>query len=307
LLPPEKVVEYYGKRGYSVIVLTDHGKITRVKNRKDLLVVPGVELSCGRTLLGEPYHILAVGLDDERVLRIRDVQEVIDYINSGGGIAIVAHPYWSGAVHQDLVKLRGFTAIEIFNYGCEVEVSKGFSLHIWDSLLTRGVKVWGVAVDDAHRYLLPPLDADGGWVVVHAEDVDLDHVLKSLKEGRFYSSTGPAFTKIRYDHGVLEVETEGVKRISVISSNGRGLPVDMNTIKWLSKIDERNGYEISINNVNSDGLCITVSLGKTSIETHVEDDRIKRLVVENGKWEGYIRLEVADARGRKAWSNPIFL
>ncbi len=65
---------------------------------------------------------------------------------------------------------------------------------IWDKVLTAGLPIWGVAVDDSHHFKgeFGPqrINPGRGWVMVKAEGLDEDSLLNSLQAGDFYSSTG---------------------------------------------------------------------------------------------------------------------
>ncbi len=64
-------------------------------------------------------------------------------------IAILAHPYGLGQTAQDLLRLEGVTALEIFNATFNW-MAKGLSTVHWYGLLNRG-RCWrGLTVDDAH-------------------------------------------------------------------------------------------------------------------------------------------------------------
>ncbi|MEM2939889.1 MAG: PHP domain-containing protein, partial [Candidatus Bathyarchaeia archaeon] len=160
VLSPEDVAHFYEERGYTLLSITDHNKISKVKEFRGIYHY-GIEISKGRCKLGESYHIVILGIDDPAILNMDDVQSIIDYSKEAGGLAFIAHPYWSNLVHEDLDKLEGYVGIEIYNTGCDVEVAKGYSLIHWDGLLTLSRKTWGIAVDDSHRYFKPPIDADG--------------------------------------------------------------------------------------------------------------------------------------------------
>ncbi|MCX8161400.1 MAG: hypothetical protein N3E44_00175, partial [Candidatus Bathyarchaeota archaeon] len=102
-LPPGDVLEYYRSNGFKVVSLTDHDKITRVDESNGCIFVPGVEVSSGRSKLGESYHIVALMIEDEGILRVKDnPQEFIDRVSSSGGVAFIAHPHWSNLVYEDL-------------------------------------------------------------------------------------------------------------------------------------------------------------------------------------------------------------
>jgi len=48
----------------------------------------------------------------------------------------------------------------VYNSGCDVDTSKGLSSIYRDDALSNREMVYGVAVDDSHRYVYPPIDAD---------------------------------------------------------------------------------------------------------------------------------------------------
>jgi hypothetical protein len=100
---------------------------------------------------------------------------------------------------EDLNELEGYFAMEIFNYGCELESHTGITTLYWDSLLKRGKKIWAVASDDNHNVLK---DSCGGWVCVNARELSHDAIIEGLLSGRFYSSTGPEI----YDYGLINGE-----------------------------------------------------------------------------------------------------
>ncbi|MGH2626358.1 MAG: PHP domain-containing protein, partial [Anaerolineales bacterium] len=65
-LPPEEVRERHRRAGYDFLALTDHDRVTPLAAGEDSpLVLPGAELSLGRTRQGSPFHCLAVGLRTE--------------------------------------------------------------------------------------------------------------------------------------------------------------------------------------------------------------------------------------------------
>src|SRR6185503_17016246 len=92
------VTQHYGRGGYDVVGLTDHWHRSEAPSTADLLVLPGVELNC---LLPEDRdgHVLGIGierdpaeLEGER----RGLAETAEWIVAAGGVAYLAHPYWTG-------------------------------------------------------------------------------------------------------------------------------------------------------------------------------------------------------------------
>jgi hypothetical protein len=65
---------------------------------------------------------------------------------------------------------------------------------IWDRLLSKGKRLYGVASDDAHRFtrefsLDQPIPAKA-WVMVRASKLSPDEITASLHDGRFYGTNG---------------------------------------------------------------------------------------------------------------------
>ena len=77
---------------------------------------------------------------------------------------------------------------------------------MWDSLLTRGIVMQGVASDDAHHFKTwgPDKANPGrGWVVIRAESLSVDGIIAALESGNFYSSTGVELSDVTLDNGKL--------------------------------------------------------------------------------------------------------
>jgi len=123
-----------------------------------------------------------------------DHQRTIDGIEAQGGLAILAHPNWSSLGLEQCLGLHGYPAIEILNVVCNYLEYNGYALQYWDELLRRGVRVWGIAADDAHRI---PYQAGKAWIMVNAERLTRDAILQNIRTGNFYASTGPCFESSR--------------------------------------------------------------------------------------------------------------
>lgn len=234
VLSPEGVAKFYGRKGYRFLALTDHEKISKIEKFNGIFHC-GAEVSRGKCMFGASYHIVALGVEDLKILDIKDPQLFIDCVNDEGGLAFIAHPYWSNLTHEDLIQLEGYVGIEIYNTGCDVEVAKGYSTVHWDCILSSGRRIWGIAVDDSHRYIIHPLDADGGWIWINTDDLSPDATLKSIREGRFYSTMAPKITRFVHSSNYLKVESTPIHRLDIISSNGRGFSMSLETIRELLK------------------------------------------------------------------------
>ena len=259
---PEEICRLYKNEGYDFIAITDHGKVTSVrKNFPSFLVIKGAELNI------DNFHVVAIGLKREFKIEKFSWQEIIDEINRRKAYPIIAHPYWSGLTSSDLLKLKNYIGIEIYNTSCEKAKGKGYSSVHWDELLQKGKKIFGFAVDDAHHHFDEYREDDvlGSFIMVKAASLSERDILNSIKNGNFYSSTGPVIENIEIDKNRIYVKTSPVKHIDFIAERWKGRRFSGKR-KLLKEIE----YEIKGD-------------------------------------EKYIRIEITDRYGRKAWSNPIFL
>lgn len=270
---PEELVEMYLEAGYDFLSITDHGIVLDIcgLDGKGLLLIPGGEMCIGKSEAGQFYHILAFGVKETMPFKDfdydLDAQEVIDHINEVGGIPIIAHPYWSGLNHGDMIKICGYHGVEIYNTSCAYERNTGLSASHIDGLIAAGLEPFIYAVDDQHAAgrAQVPIDACGAWISVKAESLSVEHIMEAVKKGHFYSSTGPEIKDISIDDdGVISVECSPVKYISFVS---------------------------------------TPSLG---MKFHAEGEPLTHAVYPGRPGETYVRVEVTDYEGRTAWSNPIY-
>ena len=98
-LAPRALARHYGRAGYDVVALTDHWHRSEAPSSPELVVLPGVELNC---LLPEDRdgHVLGIGIERdpaELAGERRDLAATGDWIVDAGGVAYLAHPYWTGA------------------------------------------------------------------------------------------------------------------------------------------------------------------------------------------------------------------
>lgn len=270
---PEQLVSMYLGASYDFLSITDHSVVTDVGglDSRDLLIIPGEELCVGRSQAGTYYHLVGVGVQETLPFRDFDAgldpQRVVDEINGLGGVSLLAHPYWSGLCHRDMVAVDGLCGVEIYNTSCDYERNTGLSASHVDGLIAAGTRPHIFAVDDHHGADRPtmPVDACGAWIMVKAPSLKEWDILESIHEGLFYSSTGPEIKDITVDgDGVIHVECSPASTVSFVS---------------------------------------TPSLG---MKFHARDRPITSVSYPGRPGEKYVRVEVTDIRGRTAWSNPIY-
>jgi len=243
-LTPEELVRVYYEKGWNFLALTDHSIYSYWKEleRGNFIIIPGIEIAIDETERPRCYHFVGIsnffsGKDTkERIDKFlwygpKAIQDAVDTLRDRGMFVFLCHPIWSRTEFEDFKDLKGYFGIEIYNNGCELENHTGFSTIYWDSLLRRGRKIWGIAVDDNHNNIE---DSLGGWVVVNAPRLTTVDIVDALIEGRFYSSTGPTIYDFGVEDGEVYIECSNVKAIHFVTYEPRGKSYYTNGVKYLT-------------------------------------------------------------------------
>ena len=227
-LSPQDSVAAYAALGYDFLMLSDHDHFTKVKDLEHcgMVLIPGNEITAyGPHLLHVNAH-RCIGPDKDR-------QAIIDAINIDGGFCVVCHPNWlenfNHCDHSQLLEWQEYVGIEIYNGVCRRAEGSPLATDDWDRLLTAGRRVWGFAHDDAH------IDADRGvaWNVAQVDSRKPASVLRALREGRFYASTGVVIDRIHVESATITVETANAQRIRAFADLGRlRVTVDASSISY---------------------------------------------------------------------------
>jgi hypothetical protein len=278
-LAPDLLVRHYEWAGFDVLAITDHWVRTAEPSTRKLLVIPSTELNatCGGP--GEDAHVLALGVQTDPVPPddgFAPLPEVVAWVTENSGVPYLAHTYWSGLRTDQWEECEGLCGIEVWNAGCELEVGRGDSSLHWDEALERGSSLYALATDDSHH---PGYDSGFAWTMVRADEKSQDAVLDALRTGRFYSSAGPEIHDVEQDNGAVVVRCSPAQSVTLHSSRHRGARANAGRIGYphASQILERD----------ANGLITACKLEKPVLAP-------------------YGRLEVADAAGRRAWTNPLW-
>ena len=273
---PRTLVKHYERAGYDVLAITDHWFRSAPPSTERVVVIPSAELNA--VLPGDrDGHVLAFGIEDrlaEFEGERRDLAATAAWITAQGGVAYLAHPYWTGATPGTLELPDTVSGIEVFNAGCELELGRGLSTVHWDVLLDAGRSCYAIASDDSHH---PGFDSDLAWTWVRAEPT-VTGVLDALRTGCFYSTSGPRITSVVAGGGSVEVQCDPCSSVRVVFGVSSGAAVNAGRLGY------RYGGEILA--TNTDGLVTAARLD----------------LPESAP---YARVEVADVRGGRAWTNPL--
>jgi len=224
-------------------------------------------LAIGATENGGDPDIIAVGIQ-AAVPRDLPLAKRANLLAGQGGFTIAAHPTYCRVLPSDYVDCPDLMAMEIYNAYCDAAYANGYATELWDMVLGQGKRIWGVAGDDAHLNpgKLHYSDAGSGWVEIWAERLSKECVLKALKQGAFFSTQGPVFEKITVADGTIRLECSPVTQI-----------------RWrtFGKVGQ---VEYAPKNSQLTNACLPAWFRPSK----------------------YVRIELVDRDGKKAWSNPFF-
>lgn len=280
--PPEVVARWYKEHGYDFLVLSDHNVFTDPAALASLvdssfLLVPGEELTS--SFDGRPVHVNGLnlpGLVEPRSAEtlVGTIQANVDAVREVEGVPHVNHPNFRWAFGAaELAQVERDRLLEIFNGHPLVHNEGGGGLPgmeaVWDSLLTGGKRIYGIAVDDAHHFqgeFAPGRSNPGrGWVAVKAAALEAAALMSALEEGRFYASTGVELSDVVVAPRRLEVH-----------------------------IRPRGDFRFTTAFIGAGGRELART-GDNPAVYELADD------------VGYVRARVTDSMGYRAWTQPVFL
>ncbi len=278
---PEDVARWYKHRKYDFLVLSDHNVFTDPATLASLmdstfLLIPGEEVTTG--FQKAAVHVNALGVT--RVIAApRDstllgtVQKTVDAIRAERAVPHINHPNFLWSIDTaTLFRVKHDRLLEIFNGHPIVHNIGGGDWpgmeDAWDALLTRGKKIYGIAVDDAHHFQgefeKARANPGRGWVVVRARSRESREIITALDEGRFYASTGPVVADITVTDSALSL---------TISQTG--------DFKYTTQFVGANGEILATDKTLSPSYRLRGT-------------------------ETYVRARVVDSSGATAWTQPVF-
>ncbi|MDZ7615476.1 MAG: hypothetical protein U1E05_00640 [Patescibacteria group bacterium] len=255
-LAPDAVIDEYRSRGYTVLALTDHDRVTypwrkfgRDPGELGMLAIVGNELS-------RHHHTLSLFCDF--VTDTRDWNAAIEGVGVAGGVAVIAHP----AMHWPRERKQASGLQEVTGVPDEVveryaelfrthphllgqEVLNGtrplreypLDRELWDKLLAKLMPdrpVWGFATDDMHS--MTHLGRD--WIVVLTSQLSEDAVRDAITRGAFF------FASIRlHEAGSQSVEaTPRIERVDhdvasgiiTVTATEAGQPLAAEAYQWIA-------------------------------------------------------------------------
>lgn len=274
---PDAVARWYKERRYHFLALTDHNYFTDPQGlnaflgaNDRFLLITGEEVTSQHG--DAPIHVNAFRLQQTiEPFFAKDVlstiQRNVDSIRDAGAVPSLNHPQFRWAIDAaTLARVQKLGLFEVFNGHPQTNDEWGLE-EMWDSALTAGRELYGIAVDDAHefkRFGPERSNPGGGWIQVRASELSEHTILAAIERGEFYASTGVSIEEMSRSSGQLSVKVEqkGDRQYRTVFTGKGG----------------------------------RVLARKTGVEATYR--------LQPG--DGYARATITDSAGKKAWVQPVF-
>lgn len=280
---PDEVVRWYREHGYNFLVLSDHNYLTETDGLNSVfgaankfLLIRGEELT--DEFQKKPIHIN--GLNVKELVRPQHgeslaatIQNDVNAIRRADGVPHINHPnfHWAFGVNE-LKAVKNYRLLEIYNGHPQVNNLGGGGLPgleaMWDDILSAGMVVYGIAVDDAHNFKTPGDKTKStpghGWVMVRASSLNAADILQALEQGEFYASTGVTLREYSADKKEIKIQ-----------------------------IAEEINSKYTVQFIGQWGKVLKESATSTAVYTFKGD-------------EAYVRAKIIESNGKAAWTQPVF-
>ncbi len=279
---PMELKKMYMAEGYDAVAFTDHRKcIPHIELTDEKFVaLTGTELDFSQMdangKLIKAVHLNALANEPATTLAYESmpldyslINETIKKLKEDNFFVTLNHPVWSNMSTEELFKIKGADAIEIYN-----SIAVMFNNYSDDSALYEGylrgdgVSI-PVAADDSHKIFedgSPFVEYYKSFTMVKAPELSYDSIMFALRTGSCYASTGPRFENMWLKDNILHIECSPVFGVFVHS-------------KYLN--------------------CKTQEVRRTDSITCVELD-----ISEIRASSPYFWVQLRDTKGGKAWATP---
>ena len=302
-LSTEETVTRYRDKGYTCLGITDHRTVTATEalTTDEFVGINSIENG------GFP-DVIGVGVD-HGIPVDRPFPEKVRGLAEQGGFTIAAHPAYCGVIPDDYMACPDLMALEIYNAYCDDAYANGYALELWDMLLGLGKRIYGVAGDDAH--LNPEKgwysNAGLGWCEIWTDSFTRDGLLQALKDGAFYATQGPRFLSFEVDGPTLRFTCTPVAQVRwrtfghegrVFRPDPHASPAPLGQNPPRSAPDAALGNDQRRPNPSHTNDLLRTAPGPAL--THGE-------LPPSFKPRIFVRIELLDHHGKRAWSNPFFV
>ena len=279
---PEELKRLYVSEGYSAVAFTDHRAFIPHPDLTDdsFVALTGAELDFTAMDNGCwecAVHINAISRDEnhtgsyERMpLDYSLINKTVEKLKADGCYVTLNHPVWSNMSTEDMFKVKGVDAVEIFNSIGVMFNNYADDTPLYEYYLRHGGKAGLVAGDDTHKIFedgTPFMEYYRSFTMLKAKELTYESLMDALEHGDCYASTGPVFKNLWLDGDILHVECSPVFGVYVHS---RYMNIKTQDVRRTD--------------------CIT--------ETELDISEIRK------SGSPYIWVQLRDLSGGKAWANP---
>lgn len=215
---PEEMKEFYKKRGYEILAITDHNVMMDMTHLSEdgFLMLNGAEFNVNEEnferghsksahlnfiakrpdILWQPFRYAKAWNSAEYLAKadidnmsqehsVENINAIIQAANDHGYMVMYNHPHWSLHSYEDYAGFKGLWAMELCNAG-SASYGDDDNGTIYRDLLNLGNRLFPVAADDSHG----ERGVGGGWIMLGAEKLTYEAAIQALEKGDFYASTG---------------------------------------------------------------------------------------------------------------------
>jgi len=225
---PEEVALWYRAHRYHFLVISDHNVMTDPRELRHLvnegfILIPGEEVS--NDFGKKSLHVNGIGITRTiRPLKGKSVEQILQYdidmIRGAGGLPMLNHPNRLYSFDEStILKLRDVKLMEIYNFNNDnhnfpAGGRRGME-EMWDAILSAGMRMYGTASDDAHRFkgefsVDKPIPGKA-WVVARAPALTVKDIMNSLAAGDFYATNGVHLKDLVVTEKTYTVEIEQIR------------------------------------------------------------------------------------------------
>ena len=266
VLDPVEAINIYREAGYDFIAITDHRKVGHLWQDDSFLILPGVEWDTGDAIHMAVYHILGIGMDRETV----DFYHGAPY--EGAPLGNARAGLWVGSrTGRKRYHPHPQAVIEAIRAagGIAILAHPAWSVmspeELYDLHGLAGAEIFNSVSGVPFNPGSYSGEQTKAFTMVNAPALHRDAIMEALRKGNFYASCGPRFHSIDYD------PEEGL--VTVKCSK------DVQTVVFKSNTPWPDDAFREINGSGAASYRI------------MQADR-------------FVRIELADRQGRKAWCSP---
>ena len=201
----------------------------RFERPDEFILVPGEEVTSSHRMA--QIHINAINVDEAlpalRTSSVQDtIQDNLDAITDWGRrndrpvLGHVNHPNFQNSLaSSNLARIEGVGFFEVYNGHRSVQNERigdrPSTEEMWDlALISRladpegGEMLYGIASDDAHdHYSTDAVSIPGrGWIMVRSDSLDPDAIVKAMRAGAFYATTGVELDDVSAEKDSLVID-----------------------------------------------------------------------------------------------------